>query len=111
VGRLIDEDGLPLKNAVITRRGRPYPSPADEAAQDRQLGVILTELNGRHVLTDKDGRFELPGIIPGLKYSADVRIPQEKTGKMRRSISGPIFTDVTAGPGEVKQLGELRIKL
>jgi len=72
--------------------------------------VILTEFNGRHVLTDQDGRFELPGIIPGLKYSADVRIPQEGFGKMSRSIFGQIFTDVTAGPGEVKQLGVLRVK-
>ncbi len=110
LGRLIDEVGLPLKNAVISRRGRQYPPPAGEAAHDRELGVILTELNGRHVSTDQDGRFELPGIIPGLKYSADVRIPQDEPGKMSRSIFGQIFTDVTAGPGEVKQLGELRVK-
>jgi hypothetical protein len=110
VGQLIDDDGQPLKNAVISRRGRRYPPPAGEAAHDREQGVILTEFNGRHVLTDQDGRFELPGIIPGLKYSADVRIPQEGFGKMSRSIFGQIFTDVTAGPGEVKQLGVLRVK-
>ena len=42
---------------------------------------VPTNLEGRQLLTDKYGRFELKGIMPGLIYAAGVVAPEKRSGR------------------------------
>jgi len=50
---------------------------------------------------DNDGRFRVAGLVPGLKYGA--------TASERSRGIGVLFQDVTVAPGEVKDLGDLKV--
>jgi hypothetical protein len=50
---------------------------------------------------DPDGRFRVEGLIPNLKYGASAQ-----QGFMGL---GEVFRDVTLAPGEVKDLGDLKV--
>ncbi|MGQ0637173.1 MAG: M56 family metallopeptidase [Planctomycetaceae bacterium] len=108
VGRLVDSEGLPIENAQIHNASRQMESSAaaDRSALDR--GILLQDLDGRPFLTDSNGRFELKGIIPGLKYTAGASGPGMFEGQMQMRFLGTLFTDVTAEPGETKDVGDLR---
>ena len=110
VGRVVDADGLPLENATIDDAPRIVREmDGHSALRDHRRGMLPPGLDGRPVLTDAQGRFELKGIIPGLKYSAEVSAPMQQSGTTTHIILGPIFADVIAKPGETKQLGDLRV--
>jgi protocatechuate 3,4-dioxygenase beta subunit len=111
-GRVLDQDGQPLENLAIITPGQTVSSPADyKHVEDPARGLLLNHAEARPVVTDQDGRFELPAIIPGLKYSAAVMGPGKLGTKTITTILGTIFTDVTAESGETKDLGDLRIKI
>ena len=55
----------------------------------------------RGTRTGDDGRFRIEGLVPGLKYQATVQGAAAK--------SDALFRDVTVAPGEVKDLGDLRV--
>jgi protocatechuate 3,4-dioxygenase beta subunit len=111
VGRVLDADGLPVPNALISSVSMTLlrASPGHLAEMKRDRGVLANSDGRRPFMTDAQGRFELKGIIPGLKYTAQVRV-------LRRMGSEPfpefftIFTDISAQSGETKQLGDLRLK-
>ena len=71
-GRVVDSAGQPLENALINNLSNEMNSP-EKGAAGALPGVLLTYLDDHFVKTDKQGRFELSGIIPGLKYSASAR--------------------------------------
>ena len=100
-GRVVDSAGQPLENALINNLSNRMNS-SEKGAAGAVPGVLLTYLDDHFVKTDKRGRFELPGIIPGLKYSASARGPSARGGI-------PIFKDVTAEAGETKDLGDVQI--
>jgi RNA polymerase sigma factor (sigma-70 family) len=78
-GRLLDADGLPLRNAKL------YGSN------------ILPE----DCRTDGEGRFRLEWLIPGLRY--DLTYEKDKP-----FVSGMLLKDFVGKPGEVRDLGDVR---
>jgi len=86
----------------------------DLAANRLDTGVLPFSGSGYPFKTDAQGRFELKGVIPGLKYTATVEKQEEEQEKDDRSMRPRqffvIFTDLTVASGETKQLGDLKVK-
>jgi protocatechuate 3,4-dioxygenase beta subunit len=110
-GRVLDQDGHPMQNADISGGGRGplRASPGHLADMERNRGEMVPGRPGGYVSTDADGRFELKGIIPGFKYTGHVSVPK-RFGNRMLPERFTIFTDVTVKAGEMKQLGDLRLK-
>jgi hypothetical protein len=89
-GRLVD-DGLPLAGVQMTC-DRPYEG-GDSRFEKGSLPVPIK--------TDKDGRFRVSGLVPGLKYSLRVW-----KGVM---IAGTPVKDMIIGAGETKDLGDVKV--
>ncbi len=104
LGRVIDADGVPVENAQIGPDwGTLDPNSIVVPGEAGDRGSFFTNPEGRRVVTDATGRFELNGIIPGLKYSAYAHSPG---GEYIETL----FTDRTAESGETKDLGNLQPK-
>ena len=88
VGRVVDEDGKPRTDVEVfsTIRERPDPERGD-------LRVKPT--------VDAEGRFRIEGLVPGVKYDA--------LGHSPSKADGPILQGVQVGPGEVKDLGDVKL--
>jgi beta-lactamase regulating signal transducer with metallopeptidase domain/protocatechuate 3,4-dioxygenase beta subunit len=108
VGRVFEADGSALEQITITGRRDSALLKGRPSAEDLGYGVFAL-----NVKTESEGRFELKGIVPGLKYTAHLNFfpPLFTEKKLRSSMQGPIFTDVIAEAGETKNLGDLRLKL
>ncbi|WP_435011011.1 sigma-70 family RNA polymerase sigma factor [Tundrisphaera lichenicola] len=95
-GRIIDDEGKPRKGMFIGSPGgsnNPHPETHDILpGSDWNQGIRVGD----------DGRFEIEGLVPGLKYSANARTGFE--------AYGDLFIDVTVEPGEVKGLGDLKVQ-
>jgi RNA polymerase sigma factor (sigma-70 family) len=79
-GRLVTPDGEPLTNATVhagARTGQP----------------------------DKDGKFRIDGLAPGLKFS-----PGLTGAPYRLDRSGKRIEGLTVRPGQTKDLGEIAVK-
>jgi hypothetical protein len=76
-GRLVDKDGLPVKEAGLHFYRDGYLGPG-----------------GCSTKTDQDGRFRVDGLVPGQKYRGN--LPNDIT----------VFRDVIVTPGETKELGD-----
>lgn len=90
VGRVVDEEGKLLNDVRLssTRRERPDPERGD--------------LPDRAAVVDAEGRFRIERLVPGIKYDAD--------GFSRRGrAGGPVLKGVQVGPGEVNDLGDIRL--
>ncbi len=48
-----------------------------------------------------DGRFRIEGLVPGLKYGANA--------SEGNAFLGAVFRDMIVAPGEVRDLGDLKI--
>jgi hypothetical protein len=114
-GRIVDAGGRPLENMSIEDAPLPTKSPdnraPDNRADETPRGILLNkylqeQIEGEQFATDKQGRFKLRGIIPGLKYSGTIFY----TGGPWGGYPVPMFTDVTAKEGETKDLGDLPFK-
>jgi hypothetical protein len=93
-GRLLDAQGEPIANGTILSASQRMIGPTGNlTAEDRGNGEF------REVRTDAQGRFEIRGMIPGLKYSG--RSFDQRGRDM-------LFTDVTVLEGEDKMLGDLK---
>ncbi len=92
-GRLVTPQGDPVAGVSVT---------CGAILKDKGLALHPTALDVR---TDRDGRFRIGGLKPGLKYSFGVT-----TGSYVREIVGGGPENVTIRAGETKDLGELRIK-
>jgi RNA polymerase sigma factor (sigma-70 family) len=89
-GRIVDDEGQPRPGLELNNLGGTYPPPP--AARGILPGGVQT---------NSVGRYRIRGLVPGLKYSAAVH--------GRTAPSGPVFRDVTVAPGEVKDLGDLKV--
>ena len=85
-GRLLDEQGLPLRNKKI-----------------RGDGVVQNHFGDPSYAwaTDDEGRFEVPGILPGRPYTLSVASAKGLT---------EFVNDVSVAKPNVKDLGEITVK-
>jgi hypothetical protein len=90
-GRLLDEDGQPRAGVHLTGN-----------ILEGQLNITQGWFGFIFGMTDKDGRFKIQGIIPGIKVGLSTI-----TGAR---ITGPVVPEVTLKAGEMKNLGEVKIK-
>ena len=92
-GRVLDEDGRPVTGAEMfgVIEGGQLNLPA--------LGVSISSFRVR---TDRQGRFRADAILPGVKCRGALL--------GRRAGGGTVFQHVAVKPGELKDLGDLRIK-
>jgi RNA polymerase sigma factor (sigma-70 family) len=90
VGRLVDDEGRPLKHAPIDVLFRP--------GKDAPL-----HMHSRDLRTDADGKFRIEGLLPGLSYSATVLPPEQR-------YRGAIFEELSLKAGETRDLGKVKPK-
>ncbi len=93
-GRILDDEGKPRK--TLDLNGLGFFSTGS---------VLPVRLDKNGILPDAqiggDGRFRIEGLVPGLKYGASA-----SEGIM---FKGDVFLDVTVAPGEMKELGDLKV--
>ncbi len=92
-GRLVTSDGQPRPHAELTL------NRFGEKINDPSCGYH----RNRYFLTDKDGRFRIDALIPGLKYTMHF---ENKKGV----LAGMVFEDMTFESGETKDLGNVQVK-
>ncbi|MFL5339427.1 MAG: sigma-70 family RNA polymerase sigma factor [Gemmataceae bacterium] len=95
-GRLLDIDGQPIADADVKLHFK------DDGAM-----AVLTRLQptAPSTRTDAEGRFERPGLLPGLKF--DVVFT---AGSRRRLYVGDVGRDLTLTAGQTKDVGDVRVK-
>ncbi len=91
-GRVVDRGGLPQAGARLTC-DRPILFGGDGAEFDK--GALPSNIN-----TDKDGRFRVSGLVPGLKYTL--------TAWKDSRFAGRAIENVSIRAGEVKELGDIK---
>ena len=94
-GRVVDDQGRPVKGASITGIDAVREVPAYD---DANLGILLG------VQTDEHGRFRAERLVPGQSYSATLYLGIGRP-------SGPAFEGLKVAPGKVRDLGDLRISM
>jgi hypothetical protein len=92
MGRLVTGDGQPRPDVEVTleRYG--------ERLKDPSCGYHVT----RSFQTDKDGKFRIEALVPGLKYTMHV--------KNKGRLVGTVFEDLTVKSRETKDLGDVQVK-
>jgi RNA polymerase sigma factor (sigma-70 family) len=91
IGRLVDEDGQPRSGVNLTGNIR-----------EGQLNITEGWFGFINSTTDKDGRFKIEGVLPGVK----VGLSTQKGA----SITGQLVEEISLKPGEVKDLGDVKSK-
>ncbi|HEV3261593.1 MAG TPA: sigma-70 family RNA polymerase sigma factor [Gemmataceae bacterium] len=98
-GRLVNADGQPQGGAELVALGGPIkPRPAPTGKLDE---LSVGSLPTRGLRTDKDGKFRLEGLIPGLKYNIGIMEEGYR-------ITGTLPENLMVKPGEVKDLGNVK---
>jgi hypothetical protein len=110
-GRLLDADGRPVKDADLSFTEVPPAKPGQPRATD--AGLLVTDPRpskaSRFPRTDAEGRFRVEGLIPGLKYNLALYDRKKTTIRGQVTWQGLAFTGVVVEPGEVKDLGDVRL--
>jgi RNA polymerase sigma factor (sigma-70 family) len=91
VGRCLDSERNPLASQVANQIGTSLTAPEFE-------GLMRPNPVNSPTRTDKDGRFRIEALVPGLRYS-------QTLGRFRND---PGFKDVVVAPGEIKDLGDIQ---
>jgi RNA polymerase sigma factor (sigma-70 family) len=102
-GRFITRDGKPLADLVMfSDRYGPIADPSMlNKPPDPSIGTFPLSIR-----TDKDGKFRIEDLAPGLKY----RFVLSK-GKYALTPDGPTGSGVIVKEGETKDLGDVTVKL
>jgi hypothetical protein len=93
-GRIIDDEGQPRSGIGLWSAGGLEPRA--------EHGMLPGGDRGEGVWIGPDGRFRFEGLVPGLKYGASVM-----DGVI--ILIGELFQDVAVAPGEMKDLGDLKV--
>lgn len=103
-GRLVDADSVPITDATLHADYERLVGDPDAA-----IWFPHPELhaNPTNIPVDKEGRFELTGIVPGKVYNAWASAPRQRRGTMQDMGIGRAFRDVVVKKGEAKDLGDL----
>lgn len=91
VGRLVDDDGRPLAKADVLVQFRP----------SKDTPPYQGYYHSRSFRTDDQGKFRIDGLIAGESYSGLVQ---------RHVYVQSIFDDLSLKGGDVKDLGDLKVK-
>jgi hypothetical protein len=99
-GRLVDEDGQPLSGAKLGSMtfdsdGTNLPGGPDGLWPDNEAFTA-----------DADGRFQVDGLKKDAKTTISV---SHRTRPFVRLTAGDVLKDLTAGPGEVRDLGDVKV--
>ena len=95
VGRVLAIEGKPRQTRALYAGNN---TPGDRELEE--AGILPRSVTDA-LKVGKDGRFRVDGLVPGLKYAAS-----STDGEV---ILGDLFKDVTVAPGEVKDLGDLKV--
>jgi RNA polymerase sigma factor (sigma-70 family) len=96
-GRIVDDEGKPRKGIFLSI---PWQGPKTEHPETRDILPGSDWHNG--VRVEDDGRFRVEGLVPGLRY--------DTTARSNADSLGDLFQDVTVAPGEVKDLGDIKVQ-
>ena len=101
VGRLVDTDGLPIADALVTL------SPQEPGGQAIPGGIGLWP-QGEVFIADKDGRFRVEGVNPGLSFRLLIR-PRSRPDRflVPEKSKEAVLNQLRSSPGEVVDLGEI----
>jgi hypothetical protein len=91
-GRLLDEDGRPLRHAEVTVRF---------FLEDRPNWIF--DHHPVKVYADDAGKFFIDGLAPGMKYQAATRLPGSR-------YPSSVFPGLSLEAGQTKDLGDVRPK-
>ena len=91
-GRFLDAEGKPLASQRIGGIRNTSPTKAEDE------GILRMTTYNSIPTTDKDGRFRLEGLVPGLKYSISLGAFRDLPGSQ----------NVVVAPDEVKDLGDIK---
>jgi RNA polymerase sigma factor (sigma-70 family) len=94
-GRIVDEDGRPRGGLGLMSAGGSRPErPAEQ-------GILPGGNIGGGIRIGHDGLFRIEGLVPGLQYGGGAWAGFND--------GGDLFHDVIVAPGEVKDLGDLKV--
>ena len=89
-GRVVDDEDQPRKKIQISNIDGSFPKrPAEQGILPGDSPIL------------SEGRFRVEGLVPGLKYGASA-----SEGNM---FLGVVFRDAIVVPGEVKNLGDVKV--
>jgi len=89
-GRLVDEEGLPLSGA--------------------KLMLVSSSIlpDGATFTADADGRFQVVGLIPGIKSS--IFVDKKPRPNFRLDTGRVLINIILQNPAEVRDLGDVKVK-
>jgi protocatechuate 3,4-dioxygenase beta subunit len=65
-------------------------------------------MNPTNIPVNKDGTFEIVGLVPGWKYGASAVAPEDLNGRMMDRGIGYVFENVTVESGQTIDLGDVQ---
>jgi hypothetical protein len=103
-GRIVDEQGRPL--GVVGPPGKQRSRATLSAGTTREFAARDDPEAGIFpgASIDEHGRFHAERLVPGQSYSATLYLD-------RGRASGPAFDGLVLAPGEVRDLGDLRLPM
>jgi RNA polymerase sigma factor (sigma-70 family) len=111
-GRLLDEDGQPIKNTALWFTEVPRGKVGAPRALDVGLHVVARFAGKPNPdpVTDADGRFKVEGLLPGLKYNLALMEPNGQFDPDHFKWKGLAFSNLVLKPGETKDLGDVKLQ-
>jgi len=106
-GRLVDSSGEVIADGklVVSYEALATAEPYAIWADHPKLSANPTQIP-----VSEEGQFELDGLIPGWKYTANVTASRKMQGMQMPMIIGQAFQDVEVQPGEARELGDVVVQ-